>query len=45
MDNMILGTGVDITEVRRLRRAVEKWGEDFLDRIFTKQELENAKTR
>ncbi len=42
---MIIGTGVDITEVRRLRQAVEKWGKDFLNRIFTKQELENAKTR
>lgn len=42
---MIIGTGVDITEVRRLRQAVEKWGEDFLSRIFTKEELKNAKTR
>jgi len=42
---MILGTGVDITEVTRLRKAVEKWGDDFLNRIFTKEELENAKTR
>ncbi|MDD4954296.1 MAG: holo-ACP synthase [Candidatus Omnitrophica bacterium] len=42
---MIIGTGVDITEVRRLRQAVEKWGDSFLNRIFTKDELENAKTR
>ena len=42
---MVLGSGVDITEVRRLRQAVEKWGQDFLNRIFTKEELENAKTR
>jgi len=42
---MIVGTGVDITEVRRLRQAVEKWGKDFLNRIFTKEELENAKSR
>ena len=42
---MIIGTGVDITEVRRLRQAVEKWGEAFLNRIFTKEELVNAKTR
>ena len=42
---MIIGTGVDITEVTRLREAVEKWGEEFLNRIFTKEELENAKTR
>jgi len=42
---MVIGTGVDITEVRRLRKAVEKWGRDFLNRVFTKDELENAKTR
>ncbi len=42
---MIIGTGVDITEVRRLKQAVEKWGEVFLSRVFTKEELENAKTR
>jgi holo-[acyl-carrier protein] synthase len=42
---MIIGTGVDITEVKRLRVAVEKWGDSFLGRVFTKKELENAKTR
>lgn len=42
---MIIGTGVDITEVKRLREAVEKWGNGFLNRVFTKDELENAKTR
>jgi len=42
---MIIGTGVDITEVKRLREAVEKWGEAFLNRVFTKEELENAETR
>jgi holo-[acyl-carrier protein] synthase len=42
---MIIGTGVDITEVSRLRQAVEKWGDAFLDRVFTKDELENARRR
>jgi len=42
---MIVGTGVDITEVRRLKQAVERWGNEFLNRVFTKAELENAKTR
>jgi holo-[acyl-carrier protein] synthase len=41
----IVGTGVDITEVGRLRKAVEKWGESFLSRVFTEDELENAKKR
>lgn len=42
---MIIGTGIDITEVSRLRRAVEKWGDEFLNRVFTKDELLNAKKR
>jgi holo-[acyl-carrier protein] synthase len=42
---MIVGIGVDITEVKRLRQAIEKWGGIFLNRIFTKKELDNAKTR
>ena len=42
---MIYGTGVDITEVNRLRKAVEKWGKSFLDRIFTPEELVVARRR
>ena len=41
----IIGTGVDIIEVKRLKEAVNKWGDDFLNRIFTKSELENASKR
>jgi holo-[acyl-carrier protein] synthase len=42
---MILGTGVDIIEVRRIKEAVEKYGDSFLRRIFTDQELKHAGTR
>jgi len=42
---MVIGCGVDITEVNRLKNAVEKWGDDFLNRIFTVNEIKNAKTR
>ncbi|MFA6129780.1 MAG: holo-ACP synthase [Candidatus Omnitrophota bacterium] len=42
---MFIGTGVDITEVRRIRAAVEKWGDGFLKRVFTDSELKNAKTK
>ena len=40
---MIASTGVDITEVKRLRQAVEKWGDSFLNRVFTKEELKRAR--
>jgi len=42
---MIIGTGVDITEVGRIKQAHEKWGEDFLRRVFTEKEIKNAKTK
>ncbi|MCM8780223.1 MAG: holo-ACP synthase [Candidatus Omnitrophica bacterium] len=42
---MIIGNGVDIIEVRRIREAVNKWGDDFLGRIFTDKELETARSR
>ena len=36
---MIRGLGIDIVEVDRIRRAVARWGEAFLCRIFTPAEL------
>jgi len=32
---MIVGTGIDIAEVPRIRRAIERFGDRFLGRIFT----------
>lgn len=36
---MIKGIGVDIVEISRIKDAVRKYGNKFLDRIFTKKEL------
>ena len=36
---MIVGTGVDITEVSRIQRAWERFGERFLKRVFTPAEV------
>lgn len=36
----VKGLGVDLVEVRRMRRAVERWKERFLARVFTQAELE-----
>jgi len=41
----IIGIGIDITEVSRLRTAVEKWGASFSQRIFTESELALAATK
>jgi len=36
---MILGTGVDLAEVPRIRAAVERYGQRFIDRIYTPGEI------
>jgi holo-[acyl-carrier protein] synthase len=37
---MIVGLGVDIAEVDRIRTAIERRGETFLRRVFTSAEIE-----
>ena len=32
---MLLGTGIDLTEIPRIRNSIERFGNRFLDRIFT----------
>ena len=36
---MIVGTGVDLAEVPRIRAAVERFGRKFIDRVFTPAEI------
>ena len=36
---MIIGTGVDIAEVPRIRESIERYGDRFLQRIFTEGEI------
>jgi len=36
---MIVGTGIDIAEVPRIRQAIERFGDRFLERIFTPGEI------
>lgn len=36
---MIVGTGIDIAEVPRIRASIERFGERFLRRIFTPGEI------
>jgi len=40
---MILGTGIDIIEIDRIQKAVERWGDVFLNYVFTPAEIEYAK--
>ena len=36
---MIYGIGVDIVKIERMKEVVEKWGEKFFKRVFTKNEI------
>ena len=36
---MIIGTGIDIAEVPRIRQSIERFGKRFLDRIYTAGEM------
>jgi len=40
---MILGTGIDIVEINRIQKAVERWGDGFLNHVFTPSEIQHAK--
>jgi holo-[acyl-carrier protein] synthase len=36
---MIVGTGIDIAEVPRIRQSIERFGQRFLQRIYTPGEM------
>ena len=36
---MIVGTGVDLAEVPRIRASIERFGEKFIERIYTPAEI------
>jgi holo-[acyl-carrier protein] synthase len=42
---VILGTGIDLAEVARIREAVEKYGTRFLERVFTAGEIAYVETK
>ncbi len=42
---MIIGLGNDLIDIRRIEKAIERWGDRFLDRIFTDIERAKSDTR
>lgn len=42
---MIVGTGVDIAEVDRIERAIQRFGRRFLERIYTPREIAYAERK
>jgi holo-[acyl-carrier protein] synthase len=37
---MIYGIGIDMVEILRIEKALQRWGDRFLTRVFTKLEIE-----
>ena len=42
---MILGIGIDIIEIERIKKSVDKFGESFLKKIYTKTEIDYSISR
>lgn len=42
---MVLSVGVDLIEITRIRRAVERWGKRFLDHVYTPAEVAYCRGR
>jgi len=38
---MIVGVGIDIIQIEKIKKSIEKWKGSFLDRVFNAEELEN----
>lgn len=41
----MLTTGVDIVEIQRVEQVVQRWGQRFLDRVFTEEEQSYCRGR
>ena len=42
---MVNGTGIDIIEIDRIQKAIDRWGDSFLKHIFNKEEIEYAQNK
>ena len=42
---MIVGSGIDIVEISRFRQSKKKWGANFLNKIFTQNEIGYSRKR
>jgi holo-[acyl-carrier protein] synthase len=42
---MKIESGIDLIEVERIKKAIKRWPNKFIDRIFTQGEIEYAKNK
>ncbi|MFH1519925.1 MAG: holo-ACP synthase [Candidatus Omnitrophota bacterium] len=38
---MVVGVGIDIIQIAKIKNSIEKWKSGFLDRVFNAEELTN----
>jgi len=43
--NMIIGIGIDIIDIDRVKRIADEYGDDMITRIFTEDEIEYCKSK
>lgn len=41
----IIGIGIDATEIHRIAESIERWGDRFVDRVFTAGEIDYCRRR
>jgi len=42
---MIIGTGIDIVNIERIERLMDRWGDHFLGRVYTDREISWCRKR
>ncbi len=42
---MIIGTGIDIVNIERIERMMDRWGNHFIQRVFTAEEIISCQKR
>lgn len=45
LDGMIVGSGIDVVEVPRVAAAIERFGERFVQRVFTEEEIHYCESK
>ena len=38
---MVVGVGIDIIQIEKIKKSIKKWKDSFLDRVFNSEELKN----
>jgi holo-[acyl-carrier protein] synthase len=39
---MIYGIGIDLVDIKRMGKVIDRWGKKFINRVFTAQEIDSC---